>query len=215
MIGKVAWLSVLYVFIVTNVQASVMFTEILADPPSGLAGDANQDGVTSSIADEFIEIYNNSPLSIDLSGWSISDSVRRRHIFSIDSIINPFDYFVVFGGGSPFTGQTASTGSLGLNNSGDTISLFDKDLYLVDQMTYGSIGGRDQSMVLSGAQWVLILESDEHIDEPFSPGAGPFDNRTINETSTVPEAPSVVIFLLGLACLALIKMPALALKQSN
>jgi len=58
----------------------------------------------------------------------------------------------VFGGGTP-TGdfgnaivQTASTGQLYLNNSGDTISLLDDTAALIDTYTYGSEGGDDQSL---------------------------------------------------------------------
>ena len=41
----------------SGVQAStVLINEVLADPPDGLAGDANHDGVRSSAEDEFVEL---------------------------------------------------------------------------------------------------------------------------------------------------------------
>ena len=49
----------------------IIFTELHADPASGLAGDANGDGSRSSSADEFIEIYNSTDTVVDVSGWSI------------------------------------------------------------------------------------------------------------------------------------------------
>ena len=59
---------------------------------------------------------------------------------------------VVFGGGTPtgtFGGsvvQTASSGALGLNNAGDTVTLLSPDMLTSIAYTYGSEGGNDQSL---------------------------------------------------------------------
>ena len=99
---------------------NIIINEILADPASGNDGDANGDGTREASEDEFIELINNSPNPVDISGWTLSDSVNVRHIFSENTIVAANGVVVVFGGGTP-TGnfgeaivQTASSGSIGL-----------------------------------------------------------------------------------------------------
>jgi hypothetical protein len=58
----------------------LVLNEIHADPHLTL-GDANGDGTTGSSEDEFIEIVNMLPVSADLSGWSLQDALRTRHLF--------------------------------------------------------------------------------------------------------------------------------------
>ncbi len=127
--------------------------EIHADPASGLAGDANGDGVRSFSDDEFVEIVNNTGGAFDISGWTLADGFSVRHTFPAGTVVPDQCAVVVFGGGTP-TGafgntsvQTASTGSLGLNNSGDSVTLNDggADVALA---TYGSAGGDNQSLTL-------------------------------------------------------------------
>jgi hypothetical protein len=57
---------------------------------------------------------------------------------------------VLFGGGAPqgvFGGsQVFTCGSLGLNNTGDTLSILDSDEKNIDQVTYGPEGNQNQSL---------------------------------------------------------------------
>ena len=128
-----------------------VINEILADPASGSAGDANGDGTRDSSRDEFVEILNNSGVAADISGWTLADGFSVRHTFPAGSIVEDGCSIVVFGGGSP-TGafglsavQTASSGSLGLNNSGDTVTLNNGSAD-VTSAGYGSEGGDNQSL---------------------------------------------------------------------
>ena len=130
-----------------------IINEILADPASGDAGDANGDGVRDSSEDEFVEIVNVSGAPIDISGWTVSDAVGQRHVFDMGTVVPDQCGVIVFGGGIP-TGkfgamavQTASTGFLGFNNSGDSVSLSD-GVGIVASAGYGSEGGDNQSLTL-------------------------------------------------------------------
>ena len=102
-----------------------IINEVLYDPADGIAGDANADGTRDPNGDEFIEFYNSSASSIDLSGYTISDASQVRHTFPNGTIVPSKGVIVVFGGGTPtgtFGGaivQTASTGQLNMNNAGD------------------------------------------------------------------------------------------------
>jgi hypothetical protein len=206
-------------FVESPAIASVMINEILSDPASGLTGDANADGVRSGTQDEFIELLNYGADEVDVSGWSLSDAVSVRHIFPSDTIISPYTFLSIFGGSAPvlpnINWQVASTGSLGLNNTGDTVSLFDAGSQLIDKVSYGSIGGNDQSFTLfpdgEAAEFVLHSSLEQSQGALFSPGTS-VDSRMsiallqeeeLPSNAVVPEWPSLVYFGMGWASLLL------------
>ncbi|MBZ0165178.1 MAG: lamin tail domain-containing protein, partial [Candidatus Omnitrophica bacterium] len=159
-----------------RVEGSILITEILADPPTGLAGDANQDGVRSSSADEFVELFNDGPDSVDLTGWRIDDADQTRHLFPAGTSLDPDRYLVVFGAGAPaipgILAQTSSTGALSLNNSADVVSLFSASGLGIDMVTYDALAGQDQSIVRApGGNGEFVLHSSVSPDI-FSPGTG-------------------------------------------
>jgi len=130
-----------------------VINEIHADPDGSIAGDANGDGTRSSSADEFVEIVNNTGSDVDVSGWTLADGFSVRHTFPTGSVIFNGCSALVFGGGTP-TGlfgnslvQTASTGSVGLNNGGDSVTL-NNGASDVISVAYGSEGGGNQSITL-------------------------------------------------------------------
>lgn len=166
--------------VVTNPVTGWVINEILADPAFSLTGDANGDGAVDASQDEFIELVNNTGVAADISGWTLADSAGVRHTFPPGTIVPKDGAIVVFGGGRP-TGafgnaivQTASTGSLELDDINDTITL-SNGLVEVATHTYGAEAGNDQSINrtpdLSGvnplAQHSLVLGSGGTL---FSPG---------------------------------------------
>jgi predicted extracellular nuclease len=133
-----------------SARAGWVINEINADPDAVL-GDSNGDGVAQFSDDEFVEIVNDSGSNVDISGWTLRDAVDVRHTFPSGTIVPANCSVVVFGGGTP-TGtfghsvvQTASTGALGLNNGGDSVTLFD-GVGNVAAYTYGGEGGDNQSL---------------------------------------------------------------------
>ena len=87
-------------------QSQIIINEVLYDPPSGSAGDANGDGTRDANDDEFIEFVNTSTTSLDLSGYELYDGLALRtatprHIFPAGSILGPDSALVIFGGGNP------------------------------------------------------------------------------------------------------------------
>ncbi|MEE9617046.1 MAG: ExeM/NucH family extracellular endonuclease, partial [Anaerolineae bacterium] len=159
---------------------ALVINEFLADPASGLAGDANGDGVRDSGDDEFIEVVNNSDSDVDISGWTLSDGYGVRHTFLEGTVVSANCAVVVFGGGTPtggFGGAVVQTANgaynqLGLNNSGDTITLSDGTTDLV-VVTYGSEGGDNQSLTrdpdITG-EFVKHSEATGSGGALFSPG---------------------------------------------
>jgi len=184
-------------------EALIVINEVFADPAIGIAGDANNDRIRSSSNDEFIEILNFGNMSVNISGWRLSDAVSARHIFSANTFLLPYKYIVIFGGGTPnlanINWQTASSGGLSLNNGGDTVSLLSLDSQLVDQVVYNNLADQDQSIVRfpegQGGQFVLH-SSLSNKGELFSPGRS-VNGENIAQTS-VPEPASVLYFMVGI-----------------
>lgn len=134
---------------VTLPPPDIIINEFQADPDA-TNGDANGDGTSSTSQDEFVELYNNEATAVDMENWTISDGFGVRHTFPAGSVVPAGGFITVFGGGTP-TGisgvaQTASTGSLGLNNGGDDIFIHDDNGALVISHNYGSEGGNNQSV---------------------------------------------------------------------
>ncbi|MEM7230348.1 MAG: lamin tail domain-containing protein [Planctomycetota bacterium] len=163
--------------------------EILYDPAPDASGDANQDTVSDTSDDEFVEIVNTTGAAIDMSDYRIADGFSVRHIFPAGTVLDAGCAIVVFGGGNPpinnFGGaivQTASSGSLGLNNGGDTVTLLLPDevtvlatvsydgsvenesinrspeltgLYIGQTGVAGAVGIQSPGVRVDGSEWVM------------------------------------------------------------
>jgi uncharacterized protein (TIGR03437 family) len=146
----------------------ITINEILADPPDGLAGDANHDGVRDTTDDEFIELVNSTTRDLDLSNYQLqtrsltSPTDTLRHRFPPGTILPSSTAIVIFGGGSPnlnkptlvgFSPETtdplfggsqivnASSGGLSLTNSGAVITLRNSTGEIITSVAYGSTQG--------------------------------------------------------------------------
>lgn len=137
-----------------TVLGTIGINEYLADPPDGIAGDANGDGARDSSQDEFIEVINRTGDPIDVGGYAISDADSLRFTFPTGTIIPAGEVAVIFGGGVPagefgnamFNGLVF-TAALSLNNSGDTIAIKNEVGALIESVSFGAIeGGANQSI---------------------------------------------------------------------
>jgi hypothetical protein len=120
---------------VDTIYYGFVLNEVLYDPPTdSIEGDANGDGIRDANDDEFVELVNSSATSLDISGYKLYDADRlsintANHEFPANTILNPGQAVVVFGGGTPtgnFGGSlvfAASGQVLNLNNSGDTLTV--------------------------------------------------------------------------------------------
>jgi len=135
---------------------AVILNELFASPSKApVDGDSNGDGVVSWYKDEFVELVNVSDQDVDLSGWSLSDSVMSRFAFPSGTVLSPGRALLVFGGGeatdfSSLGGalvRVAKTHRLGLNDKGDQVTLTELNGNVVDQVLYGSEGGKGRSLV--------------------------------------------------------------------
>ena len=176
-----------------------VINEIHADPASGLPGDANGDGIRDFSQDEFVEIVNISASDIDVSGWTLADGFDQRHTFPAGSIVESGCSVVVFGGNTP-TGafgaslvQIASSGALGLNNGGDTITLSDGAISL--SASYGGEGGNNQSLTLepdvTGTSYVQHATTSGSGGALYSPGTQA-DGSQFSGCEVLPQGPFAI-----------------------
>ncbi len=135
---------------------ALLIHEIHADPASGSAGDANGDGTRDAEDDEFVELVNTGYAPLDVSGWTIGDALSTRHTFAANTIVPAREAVVVFGAGTPdgdFGNAAAnglvfvaSTGTLSLNNTGDTVVVKNASAQVIQSVVYGSAANDDRSL---------------------------------------------------------------------
>ena len=111
--------------------AQVFINEVLANEPG------------SDVNGEFVELVNSGGTAADLSGWTVSDSTGVRHSFASGTTLAAGAAIVVFGGATGIpaglsNAVAASTGTVGLGNSGDTVTVKNSAGTTVNTTTYAS-----------------------------------------------------------------------------
>jgi endonuclease/exonuclease/phosphatase family metal-dependent hydrolase len=120
----------------TGTPAQVIVNEILANEPG------------SNTAGEFVEIVNVGGTTASIGGWTLSDGAGVKHTFAAGTSLAPGKAIVVFGGASAIpaglaNAVAASTGTLALGNSGDSVIL-KNGATTVSSFTYpSSLSGTD------------------------------------------------------------------------
>ncbi|MFA6991676.1 MAG: lamin tail domain-containing protein [Candidatus Gracilibacteria bacterium] len=113
---------------------AVHLNEALAAPQSGVViNEIGWAGTPDESNDEFIELFNTSRSSVDLSGWTIEDD-NGSSVYTIDSgSIGANGYFVIVDGDGALSGVNVDKViGLSLANSGDSLVLKDANGLVVD-----------------------------------------------------------------------------------
>ena len=171
-----------------------VINEFQADPDSSL-GDANGDGDADTTEDEFVEFINNSGSDVDITEWSLGDAIQERHIFPPHTVVPNGCAMVVFGGGTPSgtfgdsTVQTANSGGLGLNNSGDTIYLRDELGNVIASHSYGSEAGDNTSVTRNPDLSGPFEKHDDINGMRFSPGTRIDGSKIDPSCQIIPPPP--------------------------
>jgi endonuclease/exonuclease/phosphatase family metal-dependent hydrolase len=122
---------------VASTPAQVIINEIMANEPG------------SATAGEYVEIVNVGGTSASIGGWTISDGAGVKHTFAAGTTVAAGKAIVVFAGSSAIpAGLTnavaASTGTLALGNSGDSVILKNGSGATQTSYTYSSaLAGTD------------------------------------------------------------------------
>ncbi|HRE91109.1 MAG TPA: phospholipase D-like domain-containing protein [Myxococcota bacterium] len=89
--------------------------------------------------DEWVMIENTSLVAVDLSGWALGDlSSPHRHVFAAGTTLAPGATLTIYDGGVRASDLVASSGTLSLNNSAETLTLYDAHAAIVDTFSWGS-----------------------------------------------------------------------------
>jgi len=127
----------------------LLLNEILANEPGADTGG------------EFVEIVNPTAAAVDAGGFAIADSLAVHAEIAEGTFI-------------PAGGALVVTGSLGLSNGGDTITLTDAGGALVDRVVYGAdLTARDgvsMTRAADGDAGTPMVLHDEISDLSSSPG---------------------------------------------
>ncbi len=151
--NRVTW----KIYVPTAIEQQMVISEFLANPTANAASPhynplRRKTPSSSSrvgVEDEYVEIVNLSPESVDLQDWTLSDSAVIRHVFGGLDFIQSSNAVVVYGGkqtgseprlGPGIFAAPASRGTsgLGLNNTRDSILLRNARGRLVSRVAYVS-----------------------------------------------------------------------------
>lgn len=142
-------------------QLTLIINEVLIDPPTGLAGDANNDGTRDAQGDEFVELANIGNEPFDLSGYTLGDDENYvSFTFPDGYMLGPGEFVTVFGGGyvdqalgyheDPLQTRVFRVDSLqhggignGFANGGDVILLLSPDGSYDTYLAYGGLAFQD------------------------------------------------------------------------
>ncbi len=130
---------------------------------------------TPEPATEWVEIYNSSSSAVTLTNFSLTDEDSHTYTFP-EATISAQGYLTIYG----------SDGLPSLNNSGDTISLYDPNNQLIDSFSYTS-APEDQS-------WARIPDGGNFSDQPQTPTpnqANPTPAPTPTPTTTPTPNPTL------------------------
>lgn len=109
-------------------------------PPQVILNEVRYTELTGNYGSEFVEVLNTGTSSVDLSGWTISDSSQVRHTFESGTVLGAGKAIVVFGDAASIpVGLTnavaSSTATLSLHPS-DSVALRDASGTLVDSHSW-------------------------------------------------------------------------------
>jgi len=131
----------------------IIINEIMAAPK-------DENGLPNA---EYIELYNNSTTTFDLENWTFSDATAESTLTS--QFLSPGEYVILCKTSdiSAFSvyGATLGVSSFPtLNNSGDLLSLKDKNGALIDSVSYSNTWYNDEDKDNGG--WSLELIDPEN-----------------------------------------------------
>ncbi|MCK4551243.1 MAG: lamin tail domain-containing protein, partial [Candidatus Aenigmarchaeota archaeon] len=168
-------LFVFLVFVFLNISFvdAVVINEIMYAPSSYLGGSTN----------EWVELYNPSNETVDVSGWVLRDKTTLNVVFLKNTSIEPQGYLIVAYKSEIFSSYynvscSIVNGKFILNNGGDLIELLN-NTEVIDAVTYmKSWGAYNNSKTLSRKNASLIFDSENVFEGTPSPCAPNFKNTS-------------------------------------
>jgi hypothetical protein len=128
----------------SNTTFTAVFEPASQNESSVVINEINYKSPDELDAGDWIEIYNNSSQTVDLSGWLLQDiDPESRFVFPYGIQLYPDEYLVIAEESSKFNKifptikNVTGDFSFGLNSSGDVVSLNDYEGNVIDKVSFG------------------------------------------------------------------------------
>jgi hypothetical protein len=133
---------------VTDASDAAFTITVSATPAQVILNEIMANEAGSNTALEFVELVNVGGTAISIGGWTLSDGAGVKHTFAAGTTLNPGKAIVVYGGASGIPGGltnavAASTGTLALGNSGDSVILKNGTTTITSYSYPSSLSGTD------------------------------------------------------------------------
>lgn len=175
------FIAILFLLSAVPVRASsIVINEIYPNPPG------------SEEDDEYIELYNPIDNEMNISGWKIDDETGAGSA----TYTIPEGTVITAKGYASFK---KSVSNISLNNSGDTVSVFDTSGGQIDSYTYTSIDeGKTIGRTPDGGSWALLSSVTENTSnaaaEPtITSKPTPSTKPTVTEKPTATPKPNPTV----------------------
>ncbi len=177
--------------IITPVGAISLTAVFELDPdiPRIVINEINYNSSSSFDTEDWIELYNNSDTSVNISGWVFKDS-EDEHIYTIpdNTILDGNEYLVLCNNVSlfnplfPDVQNYIGNFDFGLSGGGELIRLFDADSNIIDSLTYDDSDPWPEEADGNGATLSLKNPNMEnHLPESWAASIGHGTPGEIND----------------------------------
>lgn len=186
--------------------AALELSELLADPVT----DWNADGALSSRDDEWIEVTNTGPGTLNLADYFVRDALGTEPHLRLSGTLLA-GQAAVFYGSHAVAWQQASgltISGLSLNNSGDTVELWRGDPQVAGSVLADSyaflahevLDDRATGRLIPGGNWGIFDYLNPYVGtlEPQGTGCAPTPGEVNRCGSSVPVEPTTWGSLKGL-----------------
>ncbi len=173
-------------------EGQVLINEIMADPDS----DWNGNGIPNFRDDEWVEVINQGPGTVELSLYFLRDITGETNHLQLNGQLEPGQVAVFFGSQAVEWQQANSVpvSGLSLNNSGDTIELITREgeeFVVQDTLVYLDHEAEDErssGLDPETGQWMLFdgLNPYEGTQIPLGTGCFPSPGEA---NSCAPQVP--------------------------
>ncbi len=145
------------------------------------------DGVNETVAsnnDEFVEIYNPTASTVDISGWTIDyrsatgTSFTNKYTMPSGTVMQPHTYFLFGGGGvSNRDNNPAPSSTLGLSNTGGGVFVRNSSGTVIDLIGWGtaSSSNYEGTVAVKPGQGISLERKASSTSDATSMGTGGAD----------------------------------------
>ncbi|MEM3373628.1 MAG: lamin tail domain-containing protein [Candidatus Woesearchaeota archaeon] len=167
------------VFSVYNVNATLVFTEIMYNP---FGNEANR---------EWIELFNYGNETLNISNWKLQDgtTIRNINLYNGSYLIEPYSFVILARNPENFSKEYNYSGNLfqssfTLTNTGKELILYDNNNNIVDSVFYANLAEEGYTLELKDINLDnYLIENWQQSNFLGNPGKLPFEIIAISNTN--------------------------------